>query len=84
MPNYQFRLKLCDRDAGENLEQVVAEDDEEARSLAELRLLMTHGVAEVAVLRSGVELLALNRNHIGDGQSTAPSLRGPAAKEGQS
>ena len=84
MPDYHFHLKLSDGDAEGDFEQVVAEDDDEARSLAELRLLMTRGVAEVVVLRSGVELLHLDRNDIGDGQSTMPTSTRPAVHEGRS
>lgn len=84
MPDYHFYLTPADGGADEDFEQVVAEDDEEARSLAELRLLMTRGVAGVVVLRSGVELLHLNRNDSGDVQSTAPTPTGPAGQEGRS
>ena len=43
-------------------ESISAADDGEARALAELRLLMTDGVAGVSVMKNGVQIIALDRD----------------------
>jgi|GEM_PF-1867901 len=43
-------------------ESISAADDGEARALAELRLLMTAGVAGVSVMKDGVQIIALGRD----------------------
>ena len=61
MPLYEFRLEL--QGAAEPVcEQVQAIDIDEARSLAELRLLLTHGMERVTVSHFGAEILQLERD----------------------
>lgn len=43
-------------------ESISAADDGEARALAELRLLMTAGVAGVSVMKNGVQIITLGRD----------------------
>jgi len=43
-------------------ESISAADDDEARSVAELRLLMTSGVASISVLKDGITIIALERD----------------------
>lgn len=60
MAQYQFRLDLfgsCEP----HEEQVTAGDVDEARNLAELRLLMSHDIRRLTVCQSGAELLHLHR-----------------------
>jgi hypothetical protein len=61
VPDYHLHLR-AEGAAEPVCEKFDALDDEEARGLAELRLLMTRGVAGVTVLRSGVEVLHLERD----------------------
>lgn len=72
MPQYQFQLRS--RDCSEPVfEPVSACDDDEARSLAEIRLLMTRGVSAVTVSRSGLEILRVHR----DASGAREGLAGP-------
>lgn len=60
MPEYHFGLLPHDS-AETRFETIEAVDDEQARSLAEIRLLMTPGMAGVSVVCSGVELVRLSQ-----------------------
>ncbi len=61
MPEYQFHLRSTDSSDPVS-EPVSALDDDEARGLAEIRLLLSRGVAAVTVSRSGVEILQVERD----------------------
>ncbi|MDB5420215.1 MAG: transcriptional regulator, Crp/Fnr family [Brevundimonas sp.] len=79
MPEYEFHL----RPQGSRTlqcEQVVALDDDEARSLAEMRLLMTRGVCQVTVHRSGLELHRLERDAV---HRQDPTREGQACRSSQ-
>ncbi|RYG85676.1 MAG: hypothetical protein EON59_11695 [Alphaproteobacteria bacterium] len=60
MAQYQFRFELFGS-SGPLEEQVTAADADEARNLAELRLLMSHDIRRLTVCQSGTELLHLDR-----------------------
>ncbi len=60
MPEYQFRLMAHDAPTP-LFEAVDAVDDEEARSLAEIRFLLSQGVARVAIVRSGVQIVRVGQ-----------------------
>lgn len=85
MPEYQFHLRSLGS-SDPMSEPVSALDDDEARGLAEIRLLLTRGAAAVTVSRSGVEVLRVER----DGRrepaglpaaSRASLVSSPAAEE---
>ena len=84
MAEYQF----CLRTPGASCaawELIDAMDDDEARSLAEIRLLLTGDVATVTVFRSGVEMLHVERDRprgqaIGSRPAPPDSGRGPVAE----
>ena len=70
MPMYQLHFRAHDTaDVAEGLDAV---DDDEARSLTELRLLMTPGLSAVTLMRSGVEILRLHRDGQGHGSGATP------------
>lgn len=78
MPEYQSQLRP--QDSSESVfEPVIALDDDEARGLAEIRLLLTRGGAAVTVSRSGLEILHLRRDAsrgpamLHDCEATAPN-----------
>jgi hypothetical protein len=80
MPEYQFHL-LPQGATQPLFEAVEAIDDEEARSLAEIRLLLTNGVAGVTIVRSGVEILRLGEDASSVPGPGIPGLS-PAASPG--
>lgn len=61
MPTYVFHLH-DGPDVPPRTEQVEAADDEEARTLAELRLTLSSAFKHVEVQRDGVELARLHRD----------------------
>ncbi len=61
MPDYQFQLRHQDLSPSIS-EPVCADDDDEARALAEIRLLMTRGVCALAVWRGGRQILVVERD----------------------
>ena len=74
MPEYQFHLRSLDF-SDPMSEPVSALDDDEARGLAEIRLLLTRGVAAVTVSRSGVQILHVER----DGRREPAGLPGASS-----
>lgn len=61
MPDYQFHLQPSGPSAPE-YESVQAQDDEEARTLAEMRLLLGAAFNGVVVTRDGMEPFQLVRD----------------------
>ncbi|MDB5420542.1 MAG: hypothetical protein JWR59_489 [Brevundimonas sp.] len=77
MPLYEFRLELQGA-AEPACEQVQAIDIDEARSLAELRLLLTHGMERVTVSHFGAEILQLERDARPRWNSSSCPSHGPS------
>lgn len=61
MPDYHFQLQSTGPSASEQ-ELVTAQDDEEARTLAEMRLLLGASFSVVTVSREGMEPFRLLRD----------------------
>lgn len=65
-PMTSYLFKLYTTPDGEPVTELAnAQDDEEARDLAELRLLLTGGLLRVSVHRDGEEVLILTRDDDG-------------------
>ena len=61
MPDYNFHLH-GDDPAPPAIETVAAADDQEARDLAEMRLLLGRGFSKIVVDRQGMEPIHIQRD----------------------
>lgn len=71
MPDYHFQLQPSGPNAPEH-ESVQAQDDEEARTLAEMRLLLGAAFDGVTVTRDGMQAFQLVRDR---GPEVSPSQK---------